>query len=90
MTGEPTASLLMFPCDFPIKVFGLNQDGLEPLVMGLVRIHVSDIAKDSVSTRLSEGGKYAAVTVTVKAQSQAQLDAIYRELTACPAIIMAL
>ena len=88
--SEPTASLLVFPCDFPIKVFGLNQDGLEALVTGLVRRHAPDMAEDSVSSRHSGGGKYAAVTVTVKAQSQAQLDAIYQELTACPAIIMAL
>jgi putative lipoic acid-binding regulatory protein len=88
--SEPAASLLVFPCDFPIKVFGLNQDDLEPLVMGLVRRHAPDIAEDRVSTRNSVGGKYAAVTVTVTAQSQAQLDAIYQELTACPTIIMAL
>jgi len=87
---EPKPSLLEFPCDFPIKVFGLNQDGLEALVLGIVRCHAPDLAEDALSSRLSGGGKYTAVTVTVNAQSQAQLDAIYQELTASPEIIMAL
>ncbi len=86
--SEKKPSLLEFPCDFPIKVFGYSQEGLATLVLSLVRNHVPGLAEDAVSSRLSGGGKYIAVTVNVIAQSQAQLDAIYQELTACPAIIM--
>ena len=86
--SEKKPSLLEFPCDFPIKAFGYSQEGLETLVLSLVRNHVPDIAEDAVSSRLSRGGKYIAVTVNVIAESQAQLDAIYQELTACPEIMM--
>ena len=86
--GKP--SLFQFPCEFPIKVFGLNQDGLEALVLAIARRHAPDIADDAVSSRLSGSGKYTAVTVAVWAQSQVQLDAIYRDLTASPEIIMSL
>ena len=89
MNGDKP-SLLQFPCEFPIKVFGRNQDGLDALVLAIVRSHAPDIAENAVSSRLSGGSKYTALTVTVNAQSQAQLDSIYLELSACPEIIMAL
>ena len=89
MSGDKP-SQLKFPCDFPIKVFGRSQDGLDGLVLAIVRSHAPDIARNAVSSRLSGGCKYTAVTVTVNAQSQAQLDSIYLELSACPEIIMAL
>ena len=87
--SEAKTSLIEFPCDFPIKVFGLNQDGLEEMVLGLVRRH-APLADDGLTSRLSGGGKYAALTITVGVQSQDQLDAVYRELTGCAEIIMAL
>ena len=86
--SEKKPSLLEFPCDFPIKAFGYRQAGLEALVLSIVRSHAPDIAEDALSSRLSGGGKFTAVTVNVNAQSQAQLDAIYQGLTACPEIIM--
>lgn len=88
--SEPKPSLLEFPCDFPIKVFGLNRTGLEAMVLDLVRRHAPDIMEEAMSSRTSGGGKYTSLTITVGAQSQTQLDAIYRELTACADVIMAL
>jgi putative lipoic acid-binding regulatory protein len=88
--SEEKPPLLEFPCNFPIKLFGLNQAGLETLILAIVRSHVPDITADALSSRLSKGGKYTAVTITVCAQSQSQLDAIYRDLTACVEIVMAL
>jgi hypothetical protein len=82
--------LLEFPCDFPVKAFALSSDGLEGRVAALVRAHAPDLALDAVSSRASGGGKYTAVTVAVRAQSQAQLEAIYRDLSACPEIVMVL
>ncbi len=86
--SEPTPPLLEFPCDFPIKALGLSREGLEAQVVELVRRHAPDFQDADVVSRLSGGGKYTAVTVTVRAQSQAQLDAIYQDLTACPEIAM--
>ena len=83
-------SALTFPCDFPIKAMGLNVEQFEPQVIELIRRHASDFPVSAVSTRLSKGDKYMSVTVTICARSQQQLDAIYRDLTGCEAIIMAL
>lgn len=84
------SSLLQFPCAFPIKVMGRATPEFELTVVSIVRKHAPDLAEGAVTTRASKQANYVAVTVTVNAQSQAQLDAIYRELTACSEVLMAL
>lgn len=83
-------SALEFPCDFPIKAMGLAGDDFDALVVTLVGRHVAGIGEGAVSTRPSSNGKYLSVTVMIRAESQAQLDAIYRELTAHQRVLMAL
>jgi putative lipoic acid-binding regulatory protein len=83
-------TLLEFPCQFPIKAMGKAEDDFEALVITLVRKHAPDLAENAIKTRDSQGGKYLSVTVTVTATSRDQLDNIYRELTACEQVLMAL
>lgn len=83
-------SLLEFPCKFPIKAFGTADEDFDTLVVSLVRRHVPDLEEGSVHKRLSNGGRYMSVTVTINATSREQLDAIYRELTAESRVVMAL
>ncbi len=88
ISGEET--LLEFPCTFPIKAMGKNADDFDARVVEIVRRHVPDLPKGAISARPSRDGNYLAVTITIQAQSRAQLDAIYRELTACEQVLMAL
>lgn len=88
--SESKVSLLEFPCDFPIKAFGRGGTDFDLRVVEIVRRHAPDLGENAVSSRPSTGGKFAAVTVIVRARDQAQLDAIYRDLSASPDIIMAL
>lgn len=74
-------TLLEFPCDFAIKAMGETSDDLDQIVIEIVRRHVDDIAEGAVSSRQSSGGKFTSVTVTIKATSKQQLDAIYMELS---------
>lgn len=90
MNLPPESTILDFPCEFPIKAFGLATDEFPQLVLGIVRRHIADTPVNAMQRRVSHGGKYAAVTVTVVALSKTQLDAIYQDLTACPDVIMAL
>lgn len=83
-------SLLRFPCDLPIKVVGKAAPGLEAIVVGIVRRHAPDLGEDAVSSRASSGGRYLALTLMVRAQSRAQLDTIYRELSAHPDVLVSL
>jgi len=66
-----------FPCYFRIKAIGKDESDYQSFVIESVQIHASDINKSDITTRLSHGGKYLAVTVPMIAQSRAQLDAIY-------------
>ena len=77
-----------FPCQFPIKAMGRNVPDLDAIIVALIRCHVDDISEGAVTTRLSKGGKFIAITVEIEAQSKAQLDAIYTDLNACPHITM--
>jgi len=81
---------IVFPCDFPIKAIGPARDDLDALVVALVRPHVPDLGEGAVRIRTSRHGRYQSVTVTVRATSQGQLDAIYRSLTASEHLTMVL
>lgn len=88
MSDEET--LLEFPCDFSIKAMGEADPAFDALVVSIIREHVDDIREGAVKTRPSKGGKWVSVTVTVQATSKAQLDDIYRALTAHEKVVMAL
>jgi putative lipoic acid-binding regulatory protein len=90
MTDHDGETLLEFPCEFPVKAFGQSSDGFPFTVFAIVQRHVPDITADAIQCRRSEGGKYDAVTISFTATSKRQLDAIYQDLTACPAVIMVL
>jgi putative lipoic acid-binding regulatory protein len=81
-------TLFEFPCKFPIKAMGRSIIGMEETIVEIVRRHTAEIDVISVRTRLSAGGKYIGVTVTITAHSKAQLDAIYMDLTAHPDVLM--
>ena len=83
-------ALLQFPCDFPIKAMGRMADDVEQQVLHIIRHHAPDLPADAIQTRPSKNGKYLAITVTIQATSRTQLDAIYQDLTQCPAVLMAL
>ncbi len=84
--SAPPPSLLQFPCRFPIKVMGLDQDGFEAAVCALAVEHDPGFDPGTLERRPSSGGRYLGLTVTVNATSQAQLDALYRALTGHPLV----
>lgn len=90
MSDQPQDSAIQFPCEFPIKAMGLATAELELTVVQIVRRHAPDLGEGAVRQRPSTNGKYVSITVTVTARSQAQLDAIYRDLSACEQVLMAL
>jgi len=67
--------------DFPLKAIGSGVEDFEAFVVEIVRHHLPEEAVTTSTTRLSEGGKYMAVTVSFVAASREQLDDIYRELS---------
>jgi len=90
MSNDKKETLLEFPCEFPIKAIGKQRDDLDALVFALVNKHVADLGEGAVRSRPSSKGNYCSITVTFTATSQAQLDAIYCDLSGCEHITMVL
>ncbi|MFC1778604.1 YbeD family protein [Pseudomonadota bacterium] len=83
-------TLLEFPCKFPVKAMGRDEDGFEALITDIVLSHAGMYVGESVTTNPSSTGKYISVTVTIEALSKAQLDRIYQDLTDCEQVLIAL
>jgi len=79
-----------FPCIFPVKVMGANQDDFESLVMAIIKKHATVTADGAITNRVSRNGRFVSITVHVQAESQDQLDALYRELSAHERVLMML
>ncbi|MEZ5614738.1 MAG: DUF493 domain-containing protein [Rhodocyclaceae bacterium] len=65
---------------------GLRQDGFAQAVLEVVLRHAPDFDAAAMAMRPSARGNYMSLTCTVRAVSRAQLDALYRELTAHPLV----
>jgi uncharacterized protein len=85
-----STSLQEFPSDFPIKVMGRHDSDLRALTQAIIEKHAGPMTDAHVKTRTSADGNFLALTYTVHATSREQLDQIYRELTACKSVLMAL
>ena len=85
-----TDTLFEFPCEFPLKVMGRRSDDFRSIVLGIVQKHAGTIAADKIEERPSKDGTYLSLTCTFQAQSREQLDALYRELTACERVLVVL
>lgn len=83
-SGERT--LLEFPCEFPLKIIGRSSEDFAQQVVAIVLDHAPDFRSETVEMRLSGGGRYLALTCTIRARSRLQLDDLYRALTAHPAV----
>jgi putative lipoic acid-binding regulatory protein len=83
-------SLIEYPCDFPIKVMGRLQDDLLPAIIHVCRQFDPEFDEAKVEQRLSKGGNYLGITVTVRVTSREQLDELYRTLSTHPMVSVVL
>ncbi len=81
---------LSFPSDFPIKVVGRQDGDLRALTQAIIERHAGPLEESNVRTRTSADGNFLALTYMVHASSREQLDRIYRELSDCKSVLMAL
>ena len=75
-----------FPCDYPIKVFGLNQPDFEKTVCNIVEAHTGKLHANQTTIKLSSKGKYISLTIRIIATSRQQLDAINQDLQSSPLV----
>ncbi len=83
MTSD-NSNLLEFPSDFPVKIIGEVSEQFEDNMLAIVRRHHPDLEESAIRKNISGQGNYLAITVTVRAESQAALDALYAELSQHP------
>jgi putative lipoic acid-binding regulatory protein len=91
-TIEPHTAppLIDFPCDFATKVIGETQASFSATIIAAIQTIVPAFSAEQVEMRASSTGKYISLTCTVHVISQAQLDDIYRLLSAHPLVKFAL
>jgi putative lipoic acid-binding regulatory protein len=81
-------SALSFPCDLPIKVFGRNDDVFRSAALAIVRARYGDAPR--VSEQVSRQGSYLSLTITVRAESRTEIDAVYHALVTSEHVLMVL
>lgn len=82
--------LFEFPCEFPIKIMGERRDDFAQVMVAIVTRHAPEFAAASMEMKSSKNGKYLSLTCTIHATSRAQLDNLYRELSAHPLVSIVL
>jgi len=86
MTSRPT--FIDYPCDFPIKIMGKDEQSFIKSVLIVVNRHIPNFDNSSVETRVSKKNKYLSITCNVHVISQSQLDELYQELCDHPMVLM--
>lgn len=88
--GELQATLLEFPCEFPLKIMGRTQPGFAQAMIAIVQRHAPDFDPSTVAMRPSRENTYLSITATINAQSKQQIDDLYRELCDHPMVSIVL
>ncbi|WP_295391842.1 DUF493 domain-containing protein [uncultured Thiodictyon sp.] len=79
-----------FPCRYAIKAMGRADLDFQSVVLEIVRRHAPHLDDAAATARLSSGGKWLAVTISMEVQNRNQLNAIYRDLSAHELVVWAL
>ena len=90
LSSEDPVPELNFPCEYPVKVIGRDENNFFEFVVELISHHVPDLTPESFTSQRSSGGKYLSISVTIIAESRAQVDAMYHEMGQHPRIKVAL
>lgn len=81
LDGTKLDNLITYPCDFTIKIMGINNAELIPEVIRIIRQYAKNFDPDTgIVTRLSNKNNYLAISATIIANSREQLDKIYLAL----------
>ena len=73
-------TLIEFPTAFPIKALGRDVPDFRNAVLEVIATHAQFDPASDVREQASSKGNFVSITVTLQAESQAQLDTIYQSL----------
>ena len=83
-------AIMEFPCDFPIKMMGRDRREFHEAARAVVEQHAGPVDDEAIRTAASRNGRFVSITITIRAESREQLDAIYMDLTAHDEVLVAL
>lgn len=72
---------LEFPCNYPIKVMGPNDDRFEQRVIDTVSAHQDRMFVELIRRRQSSNKTYRSITIPVDVTSREHLEQIYQALS---------
>jgi putative lipoic acid-binding regulatory protein len=87
---EKESVQIEFPCRYPIKIMGLDEDGFSEAIIEIIRLHAPELNDEDISFRPSRHGRYLAVNVTILAKGIDQLQNIFDDLKASGRVAMVL
>lgn len=90
VSGTSDQPVIEFPCDFPIKMMGKDRPAFHEAARAIIAQHAGPLDDNAWRTANSSKGRFISLTVTIRARSQEQLDAIYRDLSAHEEVLVAL
>jgi putative lipoic acid-binding regulatory protein len=79
-----------FPCDYPIKIVGENHADFTATVVEMTQRHAPEVTLAQVRVRNSREGRYASVTITIRATGEAQLRRLHADLQTYSAVRLVL
>ncbi|MFT5643560.1 MAG: putative lipoic acid-binding regulatory protein [Janthinobacterium sp.] len=82
----PEQSLIEYPSDFPVKVMGPTHIDFAATIVQVVLEFDPTFHEGKMESRPSGKGNYTGLTVTVRAVSREQLDALYQALSDHPMV----
>lgn len=87
---EEKSVKIEYPCAYPIKVMGLQEEGFIACIVDVVKQHDASFISETISYRESRNGKYLSVKVTITATSPEQIHALFTDLKATGRVVMVL
>jgi len=85
-----TPKLLIFPCEYPIKVMVRTEAGLRTRIDEVMERHMGHMDATQVSERPSAQGNFSSITYLPVARDEAQIAALFAELSQIPGVLMVL
>jgi uncharacterized protein len=89
MTNKDVAEPI-YPCQFPMKVIGENNNNLEKIIIEVMSSFDEVINPDAMAITHSKNKKYLSITFTIDAKSREYIDKIYSALNAQKEVKMVL
>jgi len=71
-------------------MMGRDTQDFRDTARSLVEKHTGPLGDETIKSATSRNGNFVSITITVQAQSQQQLDDIYRDVSSHETVLMAL